>query len=233
MIGIKIGLRDIFMAPAAFGHDVQFEPGFIRATDRVRAMTITAHRQRLVCFSHLEEMDALFKLFFDAVMATAACRGDVPGVHAGAGIALGKHIVCCVAARAGCGNGEAALHQPFAMDAFRIVFDDLVLASGVPDGRPLAFAMAPGAESRNACRERRRQGIQFAFHIVSAVALFAGRAIGVICSDQFAMDARLELLTDLSMARCAVDLPGNGFTRPDMRRVDLRVTLTAGDFCVA
>ena len=54
-----------------------------------------------------------------------------------------------VAAGARCRHCQPALHQAFAVDAFGVVLDNLMLGAGVADSRFLAFPMALRTQERD------------------------------------------------------------------------------------
>ncbi len=129
MIGIKIRVCDLLMAPATLVHDVQLESLFVRALNRMRRVAVAAHRHLLVGLSCFCGVDTPRKLFFNPVVATAAGDGDIARVHAGSGVALRQNAMRSVATGTGRRDGQPALHQPPAVNALRVPLDDLVLAS--------------------------------------------------------------------------------------------------------
>ena len=92
--------------------------------------------------------------------------------------------------------------------------------------------MAPRAEVGDVRRERARRRVRFPLHAVPAVAFLAVRAVRVVVRDERAVQAAVELLAHLGVARRAVDFPRDGLAGPHLRGVHLRVALAARYFRV-
>jgi len=163
-------------------------------------------------------------------MAATAGRRDIVPVHARQRIGMRQDVVGHVATGAHRGHRKAALHQSFAVNAFRVTLDDFMLTAHVAHCGLLSLAMAACTEDWNVRWERGRLRIQFAEHAVRPVALLTRRRVQVILDHELAVHASLVLLANLRMASRAVRLPRDRFTGPNAGCVDLRVTLTARDF---
>ena len=161
MVGIEVRFGNRLVTLSALRHDFKLESCLIRSTDRVGRMTIATHGQRLVSSPKLHRMNTGFKLFLNSVVATAARLRNVPRVHTGQSISVRPLCMSSVAARARRGDGQAALHQAFAVNAFRVVLNDLMLFAGITNGCLFPFPMTSRAQRWNVCRERGRSGIQF------------------------------------------------------------------------
>ncbi len=155
--------------------------------------------------------------------------GHVLAVDARERVGPRQHGVGGVAARAGGGDGEAALQQALAVDALGVGLDDLVLRPLVAHRRLLALAVAARAQPGHVRGEGRRGGLQPAEDAVGAVALLAGRGVLVPGEQQLAVLARRVLLGHLGVAGAAVHLLRDRLAGPSQRDVDARVALRAGD----
>ena len=136
-------------------------------------------------------------------------------------------------ARTGCRHRQSAFHQTLAVDAFRVVLDDLVLQTDITGGSLLSFPVALCAEQGNIRRKSLRARIQLPENGMSAVAFLARRAVGIILRNEYAVSALLVLLTHFSMAGRTIDLLRDRFTRTNVRDTHFRVALTAGDLRVS
>ena len=137
--------------------------------------------------------------------------------------------MCRMAVAARCGDSEAALQQSFPVDTLRVVGDDLMLRSGVPNCRFLPFLMAFAAKHRDIDGEDGGFWIRPALHFVSAVTFLAGGCIRIVVGDQSPVHTTLKLLPDLRVTGCAVDLLYYCLTRPVPRRVHPGMALAAGN----
>lgn len=227
VIGIEIRFRDRFMTTTALLHDLQFETGFIRPTDGVRRVTIVAYRQWLVRLRHKHRMDASFKLLLDSMMAAAACLGKVFSVHTGQRIGLGQNTMWSVAVRARRCDREAALHEPLAMDAFRVVLDNFVLGTRVTRGRLLPFTVTIRTQPGDVRRKCRRVGAQLPENSMRSVTFLARGTVRIVLADEFSMYAHLILQTNLSVAGRAFYLLRYRFAWSQMRDAYFGMTLTA------
>jgi hypothetical protein len=153
VVGIKICLRNLFVALPALGHDLKLETFRVSTTDGVSGVTAAAHGERFVCFADLSGMNAEKELLLDPVVASPARGGEILGIHARFRIGDRLLAVCRMAIRAHSGNGETALQQPFPMDALGIPLHNLVLCTCVPDRCLVPFAMASCAQARHVCRK--------------------------------------------------------------------------------
>ena len=99
-----------------------------------------------------------------------------------------------VTVRACCSDGEAALQQPFAVDALRVVRDDFVLCTRVANRGLFALTVTAPAQIRDIRWERYRDRVTFPKHVVCPVALLTAGGILIISGQQLAMLAALELL---------------------------------------
>src|SRR5208337_4391568 len=98
----------------------------------------------------------------DAAMTLGAGAGDVGTVHCGSRIGGGELVMGAVTIGAIGRYRKARLHQPLAVDALQVVFNDMALRPLIPQGRLLSRAVAPGAEGRHIARVSRRIRIVFA-----------------------------------------------------------------------
>ncbi len=221
MIRIEVGLRDFLMTAPALLHDFQLEPLRIGPLDRVGGVTVVAHRERLVRFSDLGDMDTLLELLLNAQMTPAARSGNIGRVDAGSGIRHGKLAVRRVAVGAGSSHRQAAFEQPFAMDALLVSLNDLVLRARVSHGGFVPFAMAAGAQVRDIRGKDGRFRIFPSADAMRAMAFVARWRIGVVPCKQLSMNALLVLLTWLCMTGSAINLPRDRLTGPPVGRIHL------------
>ena len=98
-------------------------------------------------------MNALLKLFLDAVMALAAGGGEVPWVDTRRRVVSRQNAVSRMAVRAHRRDGKTAFHEPFAVNALRVPLDDLMFRSLVAHRGLFPFAVTLGAEIGNIRRE--------------------------------------------------------------------------------
>ena len=129
----------IFMAAAAFCHDIQLKAVLIGTADRMGGVAVIADRQRFIAFADEFRMDTLLKFLFDPVMAFAACGRQVLRIHAGGFIIARQNTMSRMTVRAHCRNGQSAFHQSLAVNAFRIMLNDFMLITGIADSRLLSF----------------------------------------------------------------------------------------------
>ena len=104
-----------------------------------------------------------------------------------------------VAAGARCRHCQPALHQPFAVDAFGVVLDDLMLGARVAGGRFLAFPMALRTEDWDIRCEGCGIWTQLSEHEMCTVTFLTRRGIGIIFRGHLPMRADLILLRKLGM----------------------------------
>ena len=161
MIGLKIGLGNLFVTASACGHHIQAERVLVRAVNGMSGVAIIADWKRLAVSADLLGMDAVLELLLDAVMALAARVGHVIRVHTRSRVTSGQDMVSSMATGASRGHCQAVLEQG-SVNALGVVGDDLVLGSGVADGGFVALAVAARAEVGNIDRKGRRLRILFA-----------------------------------------------------------------------
>jgi hypothetical protein len=89
MVSLKVGSSNIFVAPSALVNDAQFEPFFVGPGDRMRRMTVIAHRQRFISFRHGFRVHTLFKLFINALVTLGTGFGNATTIDAGCGVIMG------------------------------------------------------------------------------------------------------------------------------------------------
>src|ERR1035437_9756224 len=149
VIRVKVGFGDVRMTPSALAHDFQLEAVLVGAANGVRGMAIVTDRQRLAGFGDQRRVDTAVKLLLNALMTASAGLRQIDGIDAGCAIRLGPYVVRGMAACAGGGNCQAALQQAFAVNAFGITLDDLMLRAAVAQRRRLAFTMTARAQVRH------------------------------------------------------------------------------------
>jgi len=142
-------------------------------------------------------VDAPFKLLLNSMMAATARLRNISSVHTRQCVLLGQHTVWSMTIGAGSGHRKTTLHQPFTMDAFRVVLDDFVLGAGIASRRLLSFTMALRTQQRDIRWKRRRVGAQLPKNAVRPMTLFARRAIRIILAHKFPVRTYLKLLPDL------------------------------------
>ena len=233
MIGVEIRFCNRLMTPTALLHDLQFESRLISPPDCVRRVAIVAYRQWLVRFSDEHGVDAPFELLLNSMMAASARLRNILRVHARQCVGLRQHAVRSMAACAGGGDRETALHQTSAMDALRIVLNDFVLRAGITRCRLLPFTMALCTQSRNICRKRWRVRAQLSKNAVRAVTLLAGRAVRIVLADEFSVYAHLILLCNLRMAGGTFHFLCDRLTGSEVRYADFGMALTARNLLVS
>ena len=86
-------------------------------------------------------------------------------------------------------NHQAALQQAFAMRAFAVAFDDLVLLAGVSDRGFVAFAVTLCTQVRNVAGKCFGARILPAKDSVRPVAFSASWRVGIVPGQQFAVGA--------------------------------------------
>src|ERR1039457_1555211 len=232
VIGIEIGLGNLCVATPASGHDVELESILVGAADGVGGVAVGANRQRFIGLGYRGGMHALNKLLFDAMVAVTAGGGQVLRIHRRCRIGGRQFSMRRVATGTGGGHREAALQQALAVDALVVAGNNTVFRPGIEQGSLLAFAMAFGTKIGHVGREGERFRIVLAQNAVRAVAVLAGRSVGVALGMHLAVRAELVLLSDLGVAGSAINRVGDGFAGTYPRGVHLRVTLAAGDLQV-
>ena len=170
MIGVEVGLRDVFMAATALRHDFQFEALFISAANGVRRVTIVTDRKRFVRLAYKRGMNALFKLILNSMMTGAAGLRHIFRTDARRRIVMRQHTMSSVTTCTGRRHGESALHQSFAMNALGISLDNLVLCAFITHRCFFTFAMTACAEVRNVRCKDRRDRIRFSGNAMRAMA---------------------------------------------------------------
>ena len=233
VIRVEICFRDLAVTAAATIHDFEFERLLIGTRDLMCRVAIAANRKRLIRLCHAGGVHALIELLLDSVVALSAGIRQVARIHRGFRIDFWQDTVRGVTTGASRSHGESALQQSLPVNAFFIVGDDLVLGTGVAQRRFLTFTMATPAQVRYVGRKYGRRRIVSLQYAMGSVAVFAGRRILVVLSQQLTVLAALELLADFLVTRAAINSPGNGFAGTNMRGVDLGVALAARDFCVS
>ena len=116
------------------------------------------------------------------------------------------------------------------MNAFCVVFDNIVLRSRVAHRGFLPFPVTTSAEIRDSCREGRRIRVNFALHRMSSVTLFARWTVRVIVHDKLSVHAFLVLLADFRMTRGTIHLLHEGLARTSVRNIHSGMTLAARCF---
>lgn len=232
VIGVEICFGNIFVATAAFGHDVQLESLGIRPADRVRTMTITADRQFLLCLADLQRVNAALELLLNAMVAASARGRNILGIHRRFRILQRQNTVRRVAACAGSRNRQAAFHQSLAMNTFCVPFYDFMLTTSVSRRGFLSFPMTACAENRYVGSKRWRFRIQFSQDSVGTVTFFACWTVQIALRFKLSMHALDILCPNFRMARGTIDFLLDCFAGPNMRCVDAGVTLTARNFAV-
>ena len=230
---LEIAGGDVAVAAAALIHDVQAEIGKIGALDAVRGMAVGAHREFLVSVGDFGGVDAGGKQLVDAAVALRAGAGDVGAVDAGARVGGGQFVVRGMAVGAIRRHGQPAFHQPLSMNALQVIFDHVVLRSGVAQGGLLAGAVTLAAERRHVARKGGRDGVFLAQHAMRAVAILAAGRIGAPLRGQFAVRAFAVLGHYFRVADGAVHLVRDGPAGAQVRRRPAGVALDAGGACVA
>jgi hypothetical protein len=195
-------------------------------------MTAAANRERLLGLPHHCCVNASNEFVLDSVVAFAARCGDVPWVHRRCGVTAREDAVRRVAIGAHCRHREPALHEPFAVNAFGVPLDDLVLSSRIANGRFLTFAMTPCAQIRNIGGKGWRLRIALSQNTVRPVTLFARRSVRIFLRNEPAVNTLLILKTDFGMTRRAIYLFLDGLARPDPGGINVRMTLTTRDLAV-
>ena len=147
VVSIKIRFCDRFVTSTALVHNLQFESGLISPADRMCRVAIGADRQLLICMRHKWRVNAGFELFLDSVMTLSASGRHIRAIHARKRIRTRSYIVRSVTTRAHGRYGQSALHQPLAVNALRVVFDDLMLCADITDSRLFSFTMAACTEA--------------------------------------------------------------------------------------
>src|SRR5271165_1189261 len=178
-------------------------------------------------------MDALHKLFLNAVVTGAAGRRYVLGVDRRFRIGSREFAMRGVATGAGGGHRQAAPQQSFAVNALGVTRNDLVLRAGIKQGRLLAFTMALGAEIGHVGSERQRLRIVLAEHMVRTVAVLAEGSIRIALGMHLAVRAALVLLSDFGVAGSAIHPVSNGLAWAHAGGVHLRVALATGHLNMA
>src|SRR6188768_4149501 len=145
--GVEVGRCDLLMALPALVDDLELESLAVRTRDRVSRVTVRTGRKRLVPLVHGGGMDALLKLFVDAIVTARASLWNVLGVDGRLRVAGWQHPVRGVAVRAHGGDHEAALEQALAVDALGVVLNDVVLPAGVTQCGLVSLAMALAAQA--------------------------------------------------------------------------------------
>ena len=199
VVGIEVCLRDRLVTPSTLRHDLELESCFIRTPDGMRCMTIVADRQRFVGLPNQDRVDAQFELLLNPVMTPTARLRNILWINARERIGLRQHAVGRVATGARCRHCQPALHQPFAMDAFGVVLDDLMLRAGVADGRFLSFPMALRTQEWDIRCESCGIWTQLSEYEMCTVTFLARRGVGVIFRGHLPMRADLILLRKLGM----------------------------------
>lgn len=97
MIGVEIGLGDLWMAIAALTQYLCAKVGAINPVDLMRFVAAVTRRQFLICVAYQGTVNRFFEIFKDAQMAGTAGRANVFGIYAGIFRFGGKYLVRPVA----------------------------------------------------------------------------------------------------------------------------------------
>jgi len=149
VVGLEVGLGDVLMATTALLHDVEAEIRDVGPLDAVRGVAVVAHRQGLVRLGYRCRMDTGVEGLVDPLVAAAAGRGHILGIHAGAWIATGQLIMRRMAIGTVRRHGQATLQQTLAVDALLVIFHHVGLRPFITERRLLPRAMALAAQGRN------------------------------------------------------------------------------------
>lgn len=155
VISIEIGICNRLVTSPALRHDLQLEPRLIGSTDRVSSVTVAADRELLFRLGYSSCVNASLELLLNSVMTTSAGLRHLVPIDTRQRVTLRQHAVSCVAVGTHRRHRETTLHQPLAMDALRIVLDDVVLTAGITNRGLFPLAMTVSAQHRHVCRKCR------------------------------------------------------------------------------
>ena len=127
-----------------------------------------------------------------------------------------------------CRNHQAALQQPFTMNAHDIVLHDFMLLPGIADRRLVAFFMTSSAEVGNVSWVCRRFRATVFSGVVNAVAILAGRRIGIAAIGEGAVRAGQIDFDDLGVTNGTVNFGCDCGAGPMSGRAGSGMALGAG-----
>lgn len=163
-------------------------------------MTIRAGRDSANFFFPKLPLDDLDMDFFDPGVTLRAGCGNVPSRDSGGGIRVGEDEMVPVAIVTGGCNGQASLEQALAVDALRIVGQDIFLWNVVDTGYRCSFTMARSTKHGDIHFVGFRAEIRRGKNIVLAVALFAGGSIRSASFEGLAVYSGGEIILRLGVA---------------------------------
>ena len=139
----------MLIAVAAHAIRVRHTLGVENVADFVRLVTVHAGGQDVRLFLPKLTSDRLAMHLFHLRVALGAGRRDVAPVNRGVRIGMRQDVVRRVARHAVGGHHQALLEQGLAVDAFRIVLQNVVLVD-LPVGlHRRTLAVAPAADERH------------------------------------------------------------------------------------
>lgn len=194
------------MAPHAIGvrHTLRVE----NLANLVGLMAIDASRKD-VCFLFPKlAANGLAVNLLDLRMAFGAGGSDVAAGDGRGRVGVRKNQVGSVASGAVWSNRETLLQQCFAVNAFRIILENVVLRDGAIALDRRTFAVALSADKRNFQRSDSGARVFHRDDVVVAVAIDATRSEWVAAGNCFAMEGAGMLFLLRGMAGAADDLAG-------------------------
>lgn len=143
---------------------------------------------------------------FDPGMALGAGCGDVPGGYGGPGVGMGKDEVVTVAVIAGGGHDQTLFEQSHAVDALRVVGEDVFFRDVVDTGygRPLPVTFP--TQDGDVHLVGAGLNILVRKDVMFPVAFGTSRSIRGPTLQSFAVDSSVEFFAGLIVADAAVDL---------------------------
>ncbi len=204
MAAAIVGLQ-VCIGVAAHAIGVGHALGVENVADFVGLVAVEAGGQYICLFLPEFAPDRLAVHHFDFGMAFGAGGRDVAPVDRRIRIGVRQDVVRGVARHAGGGDDQAFLENRLAVDALRIIFENVVLVDVAVqlDGR--AFAMATAADERNIQRGNGGAFVLNREDVVIAVAVHAMRGERVAAGNGLAVQGGGVLLLFVAVAGAALD----------------------------
>ena len=170
VVGLEIGLGNLFVAGTAGVDDLKLETLRVHPGDLVGAVAIVAHRQVVAINALAREVDTLAEGPVDALVTTPTGIRHIGPSHRGLRILAGQNGVGGMAIDAGRGHQQPALVQGLAVHTLLVVGHHALHCALVTLIRDTALAMAGPAQIGNVPHMGPRIGVVLLEDVVGPVA---------------------------------------------------------------
>jgi hypothetical protein len=174
-------------------------------SDLMRLVTINARRKNVGLFFPQLPFDHFAMDWLNLRMAFRAGCSDVSPRDGGGGIRMGEYRVRSVTRGAVRSNDQPFAEKPFAVNALRIVFENMILVNGTLEHDRRAFSVTLPAEERHLEHSNARARIRCRQDIVGPVTILAQRSQRISFRNGFSVQRLCVEFLLLRVTRSAVD----------------------------